>query len=383
MVVREELSRLVQNTSVKGVSRLVRADSTSVRLLWLVAIVTCSFFGVYQTYFLLSDFMSFSKVTRIKEHYLDTENLDEAAVPSIHVCNVNPSGLLRHLPDNETYSAFNKMATEKTRCHNCSETDRATWRNIRGKMSTMTAYVKYIGIKKANDLVQNMTDFLIECVVFPFQKSCFEFAEVKSHLSGFYFGCWTIKFPKALISRISMTFYVDSYHSDIHSYVLNSQYSVRSAGVVYKVMERQRKTQIPIGYETKVAAPGMLTTVHIQQEKRRRLPYPYGNCIESDAIENSFENCVDRCVRGNIFNRCKCENVIIQSEPGKEYADQSRMSNNTATESTTRRHNFGYCFDLRQTRVELYERYQWRIQDFSNGGALFCRKWGGAHPVFR
>ena len=26
---------------------------------------------------------------------------------------------------------------------------------------------------------------------------------------------------------------------------------------------------------------------------------------------------------------------------------------------------------------------QWRIQDFPNGGVLFCRKWGGAHPVFR
>ena len=28
-------------------------------------------------------------------------------------------------------------------------------------------------------------------------------------------------------------------------------------------------------------------------------------------------------------------------------------------------------------------RVQWQIQDFPNGGALFCRKWGGAHPVFR
>ena len=49
----------------------------------------------------------------------------------------------------------------------------------------MTAYVKYIGLKKANDLVQNMTDFLVECVVFPFQKSCFEFAEVKAPFPGF------------------------------------------------------------------------------------------------------------------------------------------------------------------------------------------------------
>ena len=153
-----------------------------------------------------------------------------------------------------------------------------------------------------------------------------------------------------------MTFYVDIYHSDIHSYVLNNHYSVRSSGVVYKVMERQRETQTPFGYETKVAAPGMLT-VHIQQEKRRRLPYPYGNCIESEAIENSFENCVDRCARGNIFNRCNCENVIIQSERGKQHVDQSWTSNDTATQSTTRKHNFAYCFDLRQTRAELYERY--------------------------
>ena len=33
MVIREELLRLIQTTSVKGVSRLVKADSTSVRLL--------------------------------------------------------------------------------------------------------------------------------------------------------------------------------------------------------------------------------------------------------------------------------------------------------------------------------------------------------------
>ena len=32
---------------------------------------------------------------------------------------------------------------------------------------------------------------------------------------------------------------------------------------------------------------------------------------------------------------------------------------------------------------EKYNENQWRIQDFPNGGALFCRKWGGAHPVFR
>ena len=33
--------------------------------------------------------------------------------------------------------------------------------------------------------------------------------------------------------------------------------------------------------------------------------------------------------------------------------------------------------------VAAQQIYQWRIQDFPNGGALFCRKWGGAHPVFR
>ena len=30
-----------------------------------------------------------------------------------------------------------------------------------------------------------------------------------------------------------------------------------------------------------------------------------------------------------------------------------------------------------------WNHFQWRIQDFPNGGVLFCHKWGGAHPVFR
>ena len=31
--------------------------------------------------------------------------------------------------------------------------------------------------------------------------------------------------------------------------------------------------------------------------------------------------------------------------------------------------------------LKIFYPKQWRIQE--NGGALFCRKWGGAHPVFR
>ena len=316
-----------------------------------MAIVTCSFFGVYQAYFLLSDFLSYSKVTQITEHYLDTEILDEVAVPNIHVCNINPSGLLRHLPENETFSAFSKLVREKGLCQyrNCSESDKVIWQKITGQMLTMIGYIKYLGVHKAKDLFQNNTDFLVHCIVFPYQRDCFEFAEVTAHLSGFYLGCWTMKFPEALISEISITFYVDSFHPGIDRYVVNDRYSVKSSGVAFEVMERQR--DIPsLGYETKMAPPGMLTIVHIKQEKKRRLAYPYGNCIESDAIESSFENCVSRCVSGHIFRRCNCENEITQSEMGKDSFDQSRLSHDTVTQSTIRRGNFGFCFDMKQTR---------------------------------
>ena len=42
--------------------------------------------------------------------------------------------------------------------------------------------------------------------------------------------------------------------------------------------------------------------------------------------------------------------------------------------------NFLYFFCVIHRSITAM---QWRIQDFPNGGALFCHKWGGAHPVFR
>ena len=41
------------------------------------------------------------------------------------------------------------------------------------------------------------------------------------------------------------------------------------------------------------------------------------------------------------------------------------------------------CYSFQGNHSEPKFDWQWRIQDFPNGGALFCHKWGGAHPVFR
>ena len=104
MAFKHELSNFAQNTSVKGVSRLLKADSNEIKLLWTVAILICFTIGTYQTFLLFEEFFSYAKVTRIKEHKFRPEV--DFVFPNVQVCSLNPGGLLRNLPPNETVSAF-------------------------------------------------------------------------------------------------------------------------------------------------------------------------------------------------------------------------------------------------------------------------------------
>lgn len=94
MTVREEFSKFVHSTSVKGVSaRLFKADSSEIKVPWALAVTTCFAVGFFQTY---EDFFSYATVTQIKKHRLNASGPKAAALPNIQVCNSNPSGMLRN-----------------------------------------------------------------------------------------------------------------------------------------------------------------------------------------------------------------------------------------------------------------------------------------------
>ena len=113
MTIREEFSKFVQSTSVKGVSRLFKANSSEIKVLWALAVTTCFAFGFFQTYKLFEDFFSYATVTQIKRHRLNASDPKAAALPNIQVCNSNPSGMLINVHPNETFSVYREMVGQE------------------------------------------------------------------------------------------------------------------------------------------------------------------------------------------------------------------------------------------------------------------------------
>ena len=103
-------------------------DALNLKILWAVAISLFLSIGFYQTYELLEEYLSYPYVTLIKEHNISP--LDAYSFPDIHVCNINPSGLLRQAPNNGGMEEFLKLVENKTTCDNCSQDDHAILNQI-------------------------------------------------------------------------------------------------------------------------------------------------------------------------------------------------------------------------------------------------------------
>ena len=141
MAVKEEISKFAQNTSLKGVSRLSRANSMEIRLLWSFAILASLILGCLYSATIFNDYLTFSTVTQIKTHSSRNQTF-----PHLQVCNLNPFVWLKNLPENETYSFYVEMVHNKTRCKNCSDWEQEYLELLRGEQLIMARYELYLRI---------------------------------------------------------------------------------------------------------------------------------------------------------------------------------------------------------------------------------------------
>ena len=213
MAFKEELSRFGQGTSVKGVSRLFKAKSTEIKLLWTVAFIICMLIGSYQAYSTISQYFSYTKVTRIVRHKV--KPAEDLVFPNIKVCNINPSGLLRNLPWDENMSAFQDLTAKMTTCLNCSVDENEIWDRIQDQIWNWGSYIEFLGITRAKSLIKNTRDFLVECIIFSEKRDCYGLVDITIVPSFQYFLCLNLQFPSNMtILSVSMTFYVDSFKAN-------------------------------------------------------------------------------------------------------------------------------------------------------------------------
>ena len=93
MSCKDEVVKCLKQCSVKGVPRLFKVQSVHLRGLWAVAILLFLGTGFYQSYELIAEYLSYPKLTIVKETEFSAG--DDYVFPTIQICNVNQLGLLQ------------------------------------------------------------------------------------------------------------------------------------------------------------------------------------------------------------------------------------------------------------------------------------------------
>ena len=350
LAIKEELCTFAQNTSVKGVSTLYKADTAETKMLLTIGVIICLTVGDYQAYWLFAGFFSSAKVTQIKEHHFDDSK--DMFFPNIQICNLNPTGLLRNLPTNESLETYYEIVRNLTKCSNCSEKEMKLMKELEQEMSTIHSYIEFIGVKKSKNLFHNISNFLLEYTVFPSKTSCFDTAKTTVQLSYQFFSCIVLEFPNSFkITAVDMIFYTGD--SDAKTFMTKNQWAMTSSGIVYDVIEQGHQPKVYIPFKT--APPGVKTFVYFQKEITTRLSAPYGNCVPcaEDNITNDSFVCTNQCWEEGIKEKCSClsdANLVEDKET----------------------QGLDYCYSIHQSREQLINNYICVKSMYSNvlGGCL-------------
>ena len=362
MILKKELMKFLQQTSVKGISRYFKVEHLNLKLLWACAILTFLSFGFYQSYKLIAEYFSCPKVTFIKEHEFSFK--DDLSFPNLQLCNVYPLGLLRDVPYNESVSYYGKKVQQLIECGNCSTAEQEQLLEVREILGSVNGYIQYIGLNKAVNLMKNYSDFMIECLVFTVGSTlgdrCAKLATIEVVPSIDHVACLRIKFPgNVAIFKVSMTFYIDTFQSINIHYNSRNDLTPISSGVVYAVYHQDIKNIIFKHDQT--APPGVQTSVLIQKQIHTRLPKPYGNCVGGMEHYNQHI-CLNDCVSEAIVKYCNCFTHKYMGLRDKEIDNclsvefnQSKLLENYQCKNDAKKRMIEHeeCFDCKHSCSEI------------------------------
>ena len=271
MSCKDEVVKCLKQSSVKGVPRLFKVKSLHLKGLWGVAILLFLTTGFYQSYELISEYFSYPKLTIVRETEFSART--DYVFPIIQICNMNQLGLLRDAPENETLAFYDALVEGATTCPQCTAEDQFLLNRMKSELQSPYGYITYIGTDKALHLMQNYSDFMIECLVFRVSgfigHKCETIARINVILVFGYLSCLRIKFPKDVaIDKVSMTFYIDSFENDMREYNNVNKWVTQSSGIKYTILYTDAKNIDAINQPT--APPGSMTSVQIQKEIHSR-----------------------------------------------------------------------------------------------------------------
>ena len=326
-MIRREIREYLRLTSVKGIPRLLRTKSRCMQYIWGVSIVFFLSVAAYQATMLTKTYLTYSTVTSMRELPLDLTGQSEHSVhlPHTTFCNTNP--FASNFAEDDTIPFMEQYITQvqhMTTCDGCTIDQKVSVSQLRDELMTSRGYYIQIGNDKAKTISHQVESLFASCHVWvmsgmhPANLPCDGFIEVELHQDSMFYNCFTIK-PSAeqtkerIFMGIILVFHLDDYVVNKHPYVLpiHPHIGYRN-GMMFAFHDRGTP---PVLLQSQVLLqPGLFSDLKIRVKRRKRLPKPYGGCVEGAGEGNQFikdgpysqHMCFSLCRQAEVLDECGC-----------------------------------------------------------------------------
>jgi len=298
--IRQELRRFAETTTIKGVSRTVRAERRIVRVFWILALVSCFALLLYQ---ISAVAVSYSKYNVIRNSVVDSR---DPTFPDVTICSLFQ---LSDLDQLENYDAYLRdiETMKKYTTNYYDNADDDLW----GYLRSISAYNTYTALlSEPPNSTQNL---LTQCYSYGWDlyltMNCTAHAQMVAPLQW----CHTIRsgVGSRSTAAISLLLFINARRTNVIEFFDTWIRFSRTTGVSVMVHPRG---SIPNPRTAIAISPGTETTIFLKQTDSTHLPYPYGNCTEHqqfnpekpDSPPYDVDSCLSLCRQRQVIEECGC-----------------------------------------------------------------------------
>lgn len=284
---RHVLKTFLENSSVKGVPKLIKSRTACQRSMWIACLVIGNGIGIFFLVFLFVQYLNYETSITTREVY------DTQTFPDISICNLNP--ISTKLPVSQTYERFQLyqvlygdplLFPEGRNPTNLSYQQDQYINHV----YSVKGYFQNILASEDERLKTTLHDFISNCTWEPWKFNGYTtLSECHTHAKYFYshsYGpCYTLSLQATDYARAMSQFSAILYVQDRgENHILDNSRDMRknfASGV--RVLIHPRGT-LPDMQQAITASPGHESTFHVQENIRRRLGPPYGICYKDKTL---------------------------------------------------------------------------------------------------
>ena len=292
-----------------------------------VSIICFLAVAAYQATMLTKTFLTYSTVTSMRELPLDLIGQSEYSVhlPHATFCNTNPFAS-NFTQDDEilTMEEYVTQVKYMTTCDGCSMDKKISMFQLQDELMTSRGFYIQIGNYKAKTIGHQVESLLASCHVWvmsgmhPSNLPCDGFIKVELHQDSMFYNCFTIKpaveqTKERTFVGIILVLHLDDYAVNKYPYVLPVHphigyingiiFAFHDIGTPPVLMKKQVLLQ-----------PGLFSDLKIRVKRRKRLPQPYGGCVEKAGEGNEYikdgpysqHMCFSLCRQAVVLDKCGC-----------------------------------------------------------------------------